>query len=346
MGFRQTIILPLSIPFKKEVFGITKHINACALDNRQTEEVNLDDPYTVPYRGIYAVCDAKNEYAEIIEHSNCYSGAAWSLYHYAKSPLILKARSTGNMIRYFMKTGTSNLELKPSVAAAGIESVIVQGDEVEITYAGLGGGGVGATRCRAFADGVLHYRISESGGERCAKGTVAVPRRDRILIGIDDTDSKDVGATWTLTHNIARQLDCQESVYLSHSLVQLFPVPEKTQNCMSTVLEFGCVDDKAKSKLLSSFKKALEKYSASKETGLVVLSDFYAKGLYSYSNRCRTERVLKEDSLRCAEENNVEVLLDGNGVIGALASLPWFGRPEESIIPGTEIKPMCMEKTS
>ena len=79
MGFRQTIILPLSIPFKKEVFGITKHINACALDNRQTEEVNLDDPYTVPYRGIYAVCDAKNEYAEIMEHSNCYSGAAWSL---------------------------------------------------------------------------------------------------------------------------------------------------------------------------------------------------------------------------------------------------------------------------
>lgn len=115
---------------------------------------------------------------------------------------------------------------------------------------------------------------------------------------------------------------------------------------MSTVLEFGCVDENAKLRLVSSFKKALEKYSASKETGLVVLSDFYAKGLYSYSNRCRTKRVSKEDTLRCAEENNVEVLLSGNGVIGALASLPWFGRPEESIIPGTEIKPMSMEKTS
>ena len=84
-----------------------------------------------------------------------------------------------------MKTGSSKLELKPSVAAAGIESVIVQGDEVEITYAGLGGGGVGATRCRAFADGVLRYNISESGGERCARGTITVPRRDRVLIGID-----------------------------------------------------------------------------------------------------------------------------------------------------------------
>jgi len=244
-----------------------------------------------------------------------------------------------------MKTGTSKLELKASVAAAGIESVIVQGDEVEITYAGLGGGGVGATRCRAFADGVLNYTISESGGEKCARGTIVVPRRDRVLIGIDDTDSKDTGATWTLTHNIARELDCPEAVYLSHSLVQLFPVPEKTQNCMSTVLEFGCTDQNAKFRLTKMFKKALLKYSASSQTGMVVLSDFYAKGIYEYSHRCRTERVSKADALKCAEENGVEVLLDGNGVIGALASLPWFGRPQESIIPGTEIKPFSMEKT-
>lgn len=294
----------------------------------------------MPYRGIYAVCDAKNEYAEIIEHSNCYSGASWSLYHYAKAPLILKARSNGNMIRYYVKTGSSNLELKASVAAAGIESVIVEGDEVEVTYAGLGGGGVGATRCRAFADGVLRYKLTESGGERCAKGTIVIPRRDRILIGIDDTDSKDTGATWTLTHNIASELDCPDAVYLSHALVQLFPVPEKTQNCMSTVLEFGCTDEKAKEKLVEAFKRALEKYSASSETGMVVLTDFYAHGIYEYSNRCRTERVTKEDALRCAEENGVEVVLDGNGVIGAMGSLPWFGRPRESIVPGTEIKPL------
>ena len=244
------------------------------------------------------------------------------------------------MIRYFVKTGTSKLELKPSVAAAGIESVIVQGDEVEITYAGLGGGGVGATRCRAFADGVLRYRISESGGERCAKGTLIVPRRNRVLIGIDDTDSKEIGATWTLTHNIATKLDCPEAVYLSHSLVQLFPVPEKTQNCMSTVLEFGCVDKKAEVKLIRTIKKALKKYSTSPETGMVVLQNFYAKGLYEFSNRCRKERVPREDALNCAEKNGVEILINGNGVIGALAALPWFGRPEESIIPGTEIKPL------
>jgi tRNA(Ile2) C34 agmatinyltransferase TiaS len=110
------------------------------------------------------------------------------------------------------------------------------------------------------------------------------------------------------------------------------------------VLEFGCVDKKAKSRLVDTLKKALKKYSASAQTGMVVLSDFYAKGLYEYSNRCRTERISKAEALQCARDNGVEVLLDGNGVIGALASLPWFGRPEESIIPGTEIKPIAMEK--
>jgi tRNA(Ile2) C34 agmatinyltransferase TiaS len=113
---------------------------------------------------------------------------------------------------------------------------------------------------------------------------------------------------------------------------------------MSTVLEFGCVDKTAKARLVNAFKKALKKYSASAQTGMVVLSDFYAKGLYEYSNRGRTERLLKAEALQCARENSVDILLDGNGVIGALASLPWFGRPEESIISGTEVKPLAMEK--
>ena len=113
---------------------------------------------------------------------------------------------------------------------------------------------------------------------------------------------------------------------------------------MSTVLEFGCVDEKAKSRLVNTFKKTLEKYSASSQTGMVVLSDFYAKGLYEYSNRSRTERISKAEALQCARENGVGVLLDGNGVIGALASLPWFARPEESIISGTQIKPLTMKK--
>lgn len=302
------------------------------------KEIELKDPYTTPYRGIYAICDSKNEYAEIIEHTNCYGGAAWSKFHYSHSPLILKTRSIGNMIRYTVKIGTSPLELKPSTAAAGIESVIVEGEEVHITYAGLGGGGVGATKCRAFAEGVLRCDYTESGGGRAAKGTVVVPRRERVLIGIDDTDTKEEGATWTLTHNMAKALDCNEYIYLSHSLVQLFPVSARTQNCVSTVLEFGCVDANAKQELLESLKAALLKYSVSNETGMVVLPDFDAKKINEYASKCRGGELTKQYALQYAKDNDVDVWLDGNGVIGALAALAWFAKPDNSVKLSAELE--------
>ncbi len=302
------------------------------------KEIELEDPYTIPYKGIYVVCDKNNEYAEIIEHTNCYGGAAWSKFHYSHSPLILNTRSIGNMIRYLVRTGTSTLDLKPPRSAAGIESVIVSGDEIHISYSGLGGGGVGATKCRALAEGVLRYECTESGGGRAAKGTIVVPRRERVLIGIDDTDTKETGATWTLTHNIAKELDCPESVYLSHTLVQLYPVEARTQNCVSTVLEFGCTGDLAKRELLENTKAALKKYSASDQTGMVVLSDFDAKGVYEYSKQCRSGELTKDYAMQYADEHGVDVWMDGNGVIGALASLAWFARPDESIRLEAEIE--------
>ncbi|MDV0447277.1 hypothetical protein MsAg5_11570 [Methanosarcinaceae archaeon Ag5] len=296
----------------------------------------LEDPYTVPYQGIYAICDGKNDVAEIIEHANCFSGACWSYHHYAKSPAVKNVQIYGESIRYTVSVGRFPFELQSSVAAAGIESVVCNADgDVEITYAGLGGGGVGATKCRAFANGVSRYEITESGGGKTAKGTIYVPRRERVLIAIDDTDSCDVGATWTLTHNIGKAVSNDDAVLLSQALVQLYPVPEKTQNCMSTVLEFGCVSQQAKEKLIADVKAFLLKYSVSENTGMLVYSGFsIPKGLADYSQKGRTSRVTRAEAEKTAAENAVDVILGGNGMIGALAAFAWFANPVESVKPG------------
>jgi methanogenesis imperfect marker protein 11 len=293
--------------------------------------MQLSDPYNITYKGIYAVADRNNELVEIMEHSNCYGGSAWALYHYSKSPLVIKARAVGDMIRYLVRTGTSNLDLISSVAAAGIESVIVNNEEIEITYSGLGGGGVGATTCRAYASGVLRCNISGSGGGKRASGTIVVPRRERVLVGIDNTDSKEVGATWTLAHNIGDAVDSLEHKYISHTLVQLFPVPDKTQNCVATVLEFACTEG-SKEGLLEKIKEGLLEYSVSNETGMVALSDFDASNLMGYSRQCRSGMITKELTLKTARENNVEICIDGKGIIGALAALPWYSKNDESVI--------------
>jgi len=292
--------------------------------------MHLSDPYNITYKGIYTVADPKNELVEIMEHSNCYGGSAWALYHYSKSPLVIKSRGVGDMMRYLVKVGNSTLDLISSVAAAGIESVLVNGNEIEITYSGLGGGGVGATTCRAYSNGVLRCRLSESGGGKRASGTIVVPRRERVLVGIDNTDSKEVGATWTLAHNIAAAVDTLEHKYISHTLVQLYPVPDKTQNCVGTVLEFACIKG-AKDELLELIKEGLLKYSVSKETGMVALSEFDASALMGYSKLCRSEMITKELTLKTAKENGVEIWIDGKGIIGALAAIPWFSRNDESV---------------
>lgn len=299
-----------------------------------------EDPYTVPYRGIYAICDERNEKAEIIEHSNCYSGARWSLHHYAKSPAVTSAFAYGEYMRYTVNIGKSTLQLKSSVAAAGIESVLcdVEHNEVEITYMGIGGGGIGATKCRALAKGVTRYDITEAGGGKTGVGKIYVPRRERVLIAIDDTDSCEEGATWTLTHNIAETVGNDDAVYLSQALVQLFPVPEKTQNCMSAILEFGCTDQKAKEKLIADIKALLLKYSVSENTGMLVYSGFaVSDNLKEYSHRGRTERIPREKAIETAQRNGVEIILDGNGIIGALAAFAWFARPEESVKPEFDV---------
>ncbi|MDP3106067.1 MAG: DUF1743 domain-containing protein [Candidatus Methanoperedens sp.] len=295
------------------------------------EIMELSDPYNITYKGIYAIADRKNEHVEIMERSSCYGGSAWALYHYSKSPLVIRGRAVGDMMRYLVRTGRIPLDLKSSVAAAGIESVIVNGDEIEITYSGLGGGGVGATTCRAYADGVLRCRISESGGGKRASGTIIVPRRERVLVGIDNTDSKEVGATWTLAHNIAVAVDSRDSKYISHTLVQLYPVPDKTQNCTATVLEFACTDG-AKKELLDAIREGLEKYSVSNETGMVALSGFDAEALMGYSRQCRSGMITMELTLKKCREHGVEICIDGKGIIGALAALPWFSRNHESVV--------------
>lgn len=284
--------------------------------------------WVLPYRNIVAV-PGGNGLVDIVEQTNCWGGACWAEYHYKRaSPLIESVRSYGNTMRYRVREGTSELQLVSSTAAAGIEAVKVSDKTVSITYAGLGGGGVGATMSRALAEDVIEYDITEAGGSKKSRGTLVLPRRSRVLIGVDDTDTKEEGATWSLIHNISTDLDCKNARYLSHSLVQLFPVPQKTQNCVSTVVEFACIDP---APLIRDFEKLLRKYTLSQNTGMVVLQRFDADAVKEYAKLAKSQMVTYELAEAAAKQAGVELVIPGRGIIGALASLPYFARPCEAV---------------
>jgi methanogenesis imperfect marker protein 11 len=288
----------------------------------------------VVYKQIHAVVDDDAKRVELLERSSCYGGSAWARYHYSRGPLVISSCNQGEWFRYMLNPGSIDLDLVSSKRSAGIESVRVSKSEVEVTYAGLGGGGVGATLSRARAEDVLRYDATECGGGRVARGAIVLPRRERMIIGVDDTDSKTVGATWSLIHNIAQKVDRPEARYISHSLVQLFPVPTKTQNCVSTVVEFACLPGRGEG-MLGDFRALLQKYTVSEQTGMAVFRDFDPSELLAFGLRCKKERVSYEDAVKVAQEAGVQIIMKGQGLIGAIAALPFNARPDESIIPGT-----------
>jgi methanogenesis imperfect marker protein 11 len=282
----------------------------------------------IHYPRIVAVADKSGRNVELVEFFNCIGGAMWSKYHYAQSPIVKDVRCVGSTMRYSLKTGTVDLALEGSRFPAGISACTVDGSEVSVTYIGMGGGGVGAAACRSDAAGVLRSRSDPAGGGKVAGATLWLPRMQRILIGVDDTDTPEEGATWTLVHNISKAIEDERSVYLSHTIVQLYPVPYRTKNCVGLVAEFASSDPEA---LIVKFHELLEKYTLSKKTGMAVYTGFIpSEELLAYGRKVKRGEVTAGllDSIR---DPDLRIVMNGRGIVGAVAAIPFFTRYEEAL---------------
>jgi methanogenesis imperfect marker protein 11 len=252
----------------------------------------------------------------------------WSAKHYAQSPLVVSARPVGGSVRYLLKRGTVDLALEGSRFPAGISGVEVSGKEIGISYIGMGGGGVGAAACRSDAAGVIRSRSDESGGGKVAGSTIWLPRMQRVLIGVDDTDTPEEGATWTLVHNIAKAVADEKSVYLSHTIVQLFPVPFKTKNCVALVAEFASSEP---DRLTGKFRQLLERYTLSEKTGMAVYTAFEPSQKVLEFGRAVKRGEVRPDLFTGLRDPDLSILMDGRGVTGAVAALPFFTQYTEAL---------------
>ena len=289
---------------------------------------SISDPYVIRYPRIVAVADETASQVELIEFFDCIGGAMWTQHHYAKSPLVKSVRCVGSTSRYLLRPGAVDLALEGSRFPAGISEVSVSRDEIAVTYIGMGGGGVGATSCRAAARGVLREQCDPSGGGKVAGATLWLPRRQRVLIGVDDTDTAEEGATWTLVHNIAKAVEDEQSVYLSHTIVQLFPVVYRTKNCVSLVAEFATTEPE---RLVGRFCELLKKYTLSEKTGMAVYTGFsLSEELMEYAKDVKRGEVTP-DRVQNLRDPHLRILMNGRGITGAVAALPFFTRYEEAL---------------
>ncbi len=227
-----------------------------------------------------------------------------------------------------LEPGKVDLALEGSRFPAGISACILDDREIAITYIGMGGGGVGAAACRSDAAGVLRSRSDPAGGGKVAGATIWLPRMQRVLIGVDDTDTPEEGATWTLVHNISRAVEDERSVYLSHTIVQLYPVPYRTKNCVGLVAEFATSDPEV---LVSRFHKLLEQYTLSDKTGMAVYTGFAPSDeLLAYGRKVKRGEVTA-GLLADVHDPDLRIVMNGRGIVGAVAALPFFTNYDEAL---------------
>ncbi len=300
-----------------------------------------DLPYITPYELIVALVDEGAGLVELHEfhgRGRCSGGAAWEVYHYARtSPLVARARREGARNIFVCRQGRAELELMPGVAGAGLEEISVEGDVVALTYAGLGGGGVAATLCRGMADGVISTTVHElGGGATLGRATLRVPAAAKLVIGIDDTDDARRGATWSTVNEIAFALEQEGACsYLGHSIVQLFPDnPYKTTNCCSTAVVLGVRPADA-GPITDSIAARLEAGCFSDECGIAVMEGVETpEELRDFWGVAASRMVTIEDARKVADAAAVEMrrVTGERGCIGALAALGAHDETDRAVV--------------
>lgn len=294
----------------------------------------FSDPWIAPYEKVLTMVDGDK--VEIVEYHPCISGSHWLLHQYRNnSELIDSAYRDGNKHVYKCHVGKAPLDLKASFNAAGIDEITVEGDEVKVTHAGLAGAGVGAGMCRGMGKGVKYIELlNVGGGSKEGRATVVTPKLEKVVIGVDDTDTKDAGATWTMAHNLGVELAGEGYEYLDHIIVQLYPHnPHKTQNCVSIALTFAVESDR-KQDLIDRTIEILKRDTLSDKTAIAILEGVdIPEKLREYSIATKSGMMDVETAEATAEELDIPLIaVTGNqGKVGALAALGLYDDVEEAV---------------
>ncbi len=294
-----------------------------------------------PYSKVVAMVDERHQLIELVEEharGRCIGGAAWAHHHYTKnSPLVISSRREGVRIHYLLRMGSSKVKLSSTTSPAAIESVEVEGGYVKITYSGLAGAGVAAAYSRALASGPVKVEVHEwGGGRKLGRASIWLPLHYKLIVGVDDTDSAEEGATWALMNEIAYKAESEGLAhYIDHAIVQLYPeAPHKTLNCVSVAISFAVMPN-AIASLEDFLAEQLQKNTLSQHTAMATyLGIPPPQPLKDYAAKAKRQIVPLDEALRIARLCGVQLreITGRRGIIGALAAIPYAANPEEAVL--------------
>lgn len=285
--------------------------------------------------------DEKAGLAEIREQCRARGTIEWDAANRLRAKGALRSACVeGTTMTMLASLGTSPAQFGAAdreIGGQALEGVEVQGDEVVTIWSGIAGAGVGVAACLPQAPGVIRaeYPSEEDlkiGGARKNRVRIVSPRYEKITIGIDDTDTKEEGATWVLALQCAEACSIPGVEHLNMRLVQLNPaVPKKTTNCVGSALNFavrpGRVDE-----LLAYVRDFIESRAVSDDTGIAVYRGLAFADESEYLRRVKTDILTVPEAEAEAERLGIEYIdsTGRKGRIGALGAVLWANRGLEA----------------
>ncbi|MCQ2069857.1 MAG: DUF1743 domain-containing protein [archaeon] len=280
-------------------------------------------------RGLLTMVDEKAGKARIVEQCISRGPGEWDIVNRKRTGGVIdKIVMEGTTLIMDVTLGERELRFGPvsaELGGQGIKAVRVEGDEVRSTWYGIAGASVGIGACLPQCKDVIRTEYPDDfkiGGGHAAHVDIITPKLVRVVIGVDDTDTKEKGATWSTALSMAR--DCPIGHFMDHKIVQLNPkTPTKTTNCCSCAVTFAVKESEIPA-LIDFCFDYLKKNSYSEDAVMTVFKGLdIPPALVEYGWSAKSVMYDTAYAEKVAAENGVQILhVTGSaGTIGAVAAI-------------------------
>jgi len=275
-------------------------------------------------------------------YHDCMSGACAAFcghHHRLAGGVLSGVERDGTLLREDATLGSEEIAvgLAP-LSAVGVCGVERDGETIVQHIRSIGGPAYSLSDMMARAEGVV--RVESRHNRHIVEGQVRTRALVQVTVGIDDTDSKEGGATFALALALLNHLGRSPGILpISHHIAMLNPsVFSKTAGNSASFIEIG-VEQDAFSGLMEKATRFIADESLSREWGIAIRSGLdLPEGLREYGQMARSQILTRPVAEATAERFGV-LLAGGNGVIGALAAVALAGLPHEILLdPEREIR--------
>ncbi len=248
--------------------------------------------------------------------------AAFCEYHHRLAGgVIHEVKRDGRvLVEYaYLGTAVSDIGLYPK-PAVGVTGVRKEGGNIIQTIRCVGGPAYSLTDMMAMAVGVCEIRLTDSG--MITEGEVVSRALTHLVIGLDDTDTKEGGATFALALGLLQYMaKMREVIPIGHAVAMLYPcLNECTAGNSCSFIEIA-VNPGAVDHVIERAVRFIEAESLSKEWGIAVKKGFsISEPLRRFGLAAREQVVTALMAETVADSEGIR-LFGGNGRIGAVAAI-------------------------